>query len=357
MAITDPSQTEQRPSPAPPERVAVSVLIPVRNEERHIRDTVAAMRAQRFDGILELLFVDGRSTDRTRALLEELAAGDERIVVLDNPARRTTDGLNIGLAHARGEYVARMDAHTFYGPDYIALGVERLRRGDVHWVAGPAVPHGVDRWSRRVALALESGLGTVGSRKWSADGAERELDTGVFAGVWRRSTLVELGGWDPRWPINQDSELASRALARGQRIVLVPGMAARYIPRDSLRRLATQYGRYGYYRAKTACAHPDSARRSHALAPAVALAASAAALPFPAPVRRGAGALLGAYASALVVAAARVRQRAPAPDAAAVPLVSAIMHLAWGYGYLWGSLRHGPPLRALARAAIGGRPR
>jgi glycosyltransferase involved in cell wall biosynthesis len=134
--------------------VDVSVLVPVLNEERHIRETVAAMQAQSFEGSLELLFADGGSSDRTREILEELAASDSRIRVLDNPRRRTASGLNVGLREARGEYVARMDAHTYYSPTYIAAGVQRLRRGDTEWVSGPAIPRPVGAVSRAVALAL-----------------------------------------------------------------------------------------------------------------------------------------------------------------------------------------------------------
>ena len=126
--------------------VDASVLVPVLNEEPFIRDTVAAMQAQRFDGSVEFLFMDGRSEDRTKAILEELAREDSRIRVFDNPGRSSTAGLNVGLRNARGEYIVRMDAHTFYPEDYIARGVERLRRGDVVWVAGPQVPYGVGTW-------------------------------------------------------------------------------------------------------------------------------------------------------------------------------------------------------------------
>src|SRR5204862_1301638 len=166
---------------------------------------------------------------------------DPRIRVLDNPRRTTAHALNVGLAAARGTYVARMDAHAFYPSAYLASGVQRLRRGDVVWVAGAAIPRGEGRWSRRVALALNSGLTTVGSRKWGEGQDEVELDTGVFAGVWARATLDRFGGWDPEWPVNQDSELAARVLDAGERIVMLPAMAAEYVPRDTLRGLARQY--------------------------------------------------------------------------------------------------------------------
>jgi succinoglycan biosynthesis protein ExoA len=343
---------ETAQAPKPSERraaVDVSVLIPVLNEESCIRDTVAAMQAQDYDGEIEFLFMDGRSEDRTRAVLEELARQDARIQVLDNPERLTPHGLNVGLRHARGQYVARMDAHTYYSSDYVAKGVERLQRGDVVWVSGPAVPQGVGPWSRRVALALGSRLGVGGSRKWSSAG-EVELDSGVFAGLWHRSTLLAHGGWDEGWPANQDSELAARVHEAGGRIVCLPELAGRYIPRDSLRSLARQYRRYGYYRAKTARRHAGSMRRSHVLPPGLVLCIPLALLPAPFgwPPR---AALLAYAASVLAASAAALRRGAGLRDAAALPAVFVTMHLAWGTGFLTGCLRFGPPIAALTRIA------
>src|SRR3954471_8678171 len=145
--------------------IDVSVLTPVLNEEEHIRTTVASMQQQELDGEIEFIFVDGASTDRTRAILEELAAEDPRIRVLDNPDRTTAFGLNVGLEASRGRFVARMDGHTSYPPSYLADGVERLARGDVVWVAGPQLPRGEGVWSQRVAMALETGLASLRSKR------------------------------------------------------------------------------------------------------------------------------------------------------------------------------------------------
>jgi glycosyltransferase involved in cell wall biosynthesis len=329
----------------------VSVLVPVLNEERHIRETVAAMQAQRFDGTVELLFADGGSEDRTREILLELAEQDPGIRVLENPRRRTASGLNVCLREARGDYVARMDAHTYYADRYLAAGVERLRRGDTEWVSGPAIPRPVGPVSRAVGLALASRLGRGGSRKWDEelDGAqERDLDTGVFGGVWRRERVLEAGGWDERWPINQDSEMASRFLREGARLVCLPEMAGYYVPRDALQGLARQYYRYGFYRARTFKRHPQSMRRSHLIAPALVLTLIAALIA-PRPLRRAArvGVLsyLLAVAATTASAARRPEQRA---DAARLPAVLPAMHLGWGVGTLVGMARFGPPLSAFA---------
>ena len=164
--------------------------------------------------------------------------------------RNTPAGLNIGLANARGAYIARMDAHTLYPEDYLARGVARLRRGDADHVSGPQLAHGDGTWSRRVALALDTPLGRGGAQFRQASNGEIEVDSG-FTGVWPRSMLEAHGGWDEDWPNDQDSELAARIRGGGGRIVCLPEMGAEYIPRDSLKALARQYWRYGVYRAKT----------------------------------------------------------------------------------------------------------
>jgi succinoglycan biosynthesis protein ExoA len=169
-------------------RIDCSVLMPVLNEERYIVRAVAAMRKQRFTGELEFLVVDGGSSDRTRTILAALAREDPRIRVLHNPRRTTPSGLNVGLAHARGRWVARMDAHTEYPEDYLEHGVLRLIRGGTRWVSGPPIAKGDGRVSRAVSAALRTRLGRGGSRKWaserSLEALEYDLDAGVFGGVW-----------------------------------------------------------------------------------------------------------------------------------------------------------------------------
>jgi glycosyltransferase involved in cell wall biosynthesis len=341
-------------SAAPPllgDRVDISVLVPVLNEERHIAETVAAMQAQRFDGTIELLFADGGSEDRTREILLELAASDPRIRVLDNPRRRTASGLNVCLREARGEFVARMDAHTFYADRYLAAGVERLSRGDTEWVSGPAVPRPVGAISRAVALALASWLGRGGSRKWNEDSEaaeERDLDSGVFGGVWRRERVLDAGGWDERWPINQDSEMASRFLQSGARLVCLPEMAGYYVPRDSLKGLARQYYRYGFYRARTFRRHPESMRRSHLIAPGLVLTLIAAVVA-PRALRQAARVALLAYASAVLATGLSTAANSDRREEGRLLLaVLPTMHFGWGLGTIAGMLRFGAPVSAFA---------
>lgn len=336
----------------PPDAVDVSVLIPVRDEAAVLREVARDMLAQRFDGTIEFLFVDGRSQDGTLAILRELEAMDPRVRVLDNPAKRTPQALNLALRHARGGVIARMDAHTHYRPDYIARGVERLRAGGVDSVSGPAIADGDGRWSRPVALALTTRLGTGGADwRHRADG-EFEVDSG-FAGLWLRETLERHGGWDEEWLNDQDSELAARIRKAGGTIVCVPAMTAAYLPRDSLLALARQYHRYGYYRVKTSLRHPETLRRSHVLAPGLVLTA-AAALAAPRPLRPAARAGLAAYGAAVAFETVRAARGESLGDAASLPAVFATMHFAWGVGFLRGCAVLGIPWRAFSDASGGG---
>jgi glycosyltransferase involved in cell wall biosynthesis len=327
--------------------VDVSVLTPVLNEERHLPGTIERMTAQAFSGSVEFLFIDGGSDDASRRILEQAAARDPRIRVLENPARRTPHALNIGLREARGEVIVRMDAHTHYPPNYLETGVARLRRGGAVSVSGPQIAVGDDAgWSRRVALALQTPLGVGGARFRRAAEQEFEVDTG-FTGMWLRSTLERAGGWDEEWLTDQDCELAFRLAADGGRHVCVPSMAAEYIPRDSLQRLARQYWQYGFHKVKTFRRHPAAMRPSHLLPPALVVTA-AAAVAAPRPLRATARLGLGAYAAALAATAASAARTAPPADAAALPLVHATMHVAYGLGLFAGMRRYGVPAQAVA---------
>jgi len=331
--------------------VEVSVLVPVLNEERHLGIAIASMEAQQLEGDVEFLFIDGGSQDRTRDVVLSQVARDGRFRLLDNPHRTTPYALNIGLREARGTYVARMDSHSEFPNTYLSVGVRRLRAGGPAHVSGPQIAAGSGRWSSRVALALNVWLGRGGARFRREDAGEIEVDTG-FCGIWRRETLLEQGGWDEAWTIDQDFELASRIRSGGGSLVCLPAMRANYVPRDSLNALARQYWRYGQFRVKTARRHPQSLRRSHLLAPAVVLSAACAVVS-PSPLRRCARGAMGIYLLALLGVSIRATKAAPVRDAAALPLVFMTMHFAWGVGFLAGIKRFGWPGAALRRALTG----
>ena len=200
--------------------------------------------------------------------------------MLDNPQGDLASALAIGFAAARGDYVAKLDAHTFFPAGYVSAGVRRLERGGTNWVSGPPGPV-----RRRCGLATRGRparhpprrrrlrqVGAGGENEWSST---RASSPASGPATCSRASAH----WDPEWPVNEDAELALRFLADDERLVCLAAMAARYVPRGTLKGLARQYGRYGYYRAKTAGRHPRSLRRSHLpLCPALAAAVAVFAL-------------------------------------------------------------------------------
>lgn len=341
-------RTLRVPSPVPG-HVDVSVLIPVLDEQDHLRPAVDRMLAQEFHGEVEFLFLDGGSRDASRSILEEYSLKDSRVRVLDNPARRTPHALNVGLSRSCGTWVARMDAHTHYPADYLSRGVERLSCGDVVSVSGPQLATGDGRWSRRVALALSTPLGVGAARFRRRTEEETEVDSG-FTGVWRRDVLMAVGGWDEEWVNDQDTELAARLRKDGGRIVCIPSMAASYVPRNSLSSLFGQYRRYGWFRVKTSHRHPETLRASQLLPP-VLVTALVSSVVLPKRLARPARAGLAAYASVVAATAVAGSRQADMRDAAALPAVYGVMHLGYGVGFLSACAQLGVPVRAL-RAAL-----
>jgi glycosyltransferase involved in cell wall biosynthesis len=103
----------------------VSVVLPVRNEERYVEDAVASILRQSF-GDFELIVVDDGSTDRTGEILAAVAANDRRVRIVPSDGRGLVDALNTGVAAARGTYIARMDADDISLPDRLERQVEEL---------------------------------------------------------------------------------------------------------------------------------------------------------------------------------------------------------------------------------------
>jgi succinoglycan biosynthesis protein ExoA len=147
-----------------PTPIDVSVITPCRNEASHIGDFLASLENLNRDGLnVEFIVADGMSDDGTRPLLKTWAERGEGHVIIDNPGRIVSTGLNAAIQKARGEFVIRMDAHTVYDRNYIVECVQVLRSTDAKCVGGPWKAEGYDFVSRCVADAFQSRLGSGNS--------------------------------------------------------------------------------------------------------------------------------------------------------------------------------------------------
>lgn len=320
--------------------MTISILIPMRNEERFVArclDSVLAQVRGRED--VEIFCIDGRSTDRTREIVQAYAARDPRIRLLDNPRRIPPAALNLALDQARGEIIVRLDCHAEYAPDYLERCVEVLRRSGADNVGGymQTLPSDDTPIGRAIAAATSSRFG-VGGSAFRTGGPEQEADTVPF-GCFRREVFDRVGRFDERLARNQDIEFNSRIRRAGGRIVISPLIRLTYFNRATLGGLARQAFQNGLWNPYTIYLVGAGLRPRHFIPLAFVLsllALAAAGLAWrPAWLLLAAELLL--YGGASLAAAIRAARSSGAPAALVWPAF-VVLHLAYGAGSLWGVL-------------------
>ena len=313
----------------------VSILLPVLNEIDHIDDCLASIAAQEYAGGWEVVVADGGSTDGTLDRLREWA-GRLPLRLVDNPLRRQSAGLAAASRAAVGEVLVRMDAHTTYAVDYVSRSVAVLEETEADAVGGPMTAESSSRFGRAVARMMGSRLG-MGPAPYRHSVVRRPVDT-VYLGTFRAATFESLGGMR-QLPsgVAEDADFYFRLRRSGGTVILDPGIASRYTPRDRPADLARQYWRYGMGKADMLYVNGRLPSWRPAAPTLLALGLTAATILGPVWGWWPLFALLAAWLGGLAVAA-----RGRVLDLA----VGAIMHLAYGFGLLRGLLRSPPAVRA-----------
>jgi hypothetical protein len=320
------------PEPATPaDWPGVSVVMPVRDEERHLHEAAGSVLGQDYPGALELVLALGPSTDRTDEIAAALAAADARVRTVVNPTGATGAGLNLAVAAARHGVVVRLDGHALVPADYVRVAVETLRRTGADNVGGVMAAEGVTDFERAVAAAMTSPIG-VGQASFHVGGAEGPAPT-VYLGAFRREVLDRLGGYDESFLRAQDWELNHRIRESGGQVWFTPRMRVTYRPRSTLRGLARQYRDYGRWRRVVMREHTGTSSLRYLAPPVAVVAVVAGTLVGLAGWRPGFVAPLG-YAAGVLAGSAVVGRRLPWRGRAWLPVVLATMHGSWGVGFL-----------------------
>ena len=241
----------------------VAVVMPVLNEENYLEAAVLAILSQDYEGKIQVVLALGPSTDRTDEVAARICAGDSRVSSVQNPTGRTPEGLNAALAATKQEIVVRVDAHSELSDGYIRLAVETLQRTGADNVGGIMGARGVTNFEKAVAAAMTSPLG-VGSASFHTGGQEGPAET-VYLGVFKRSALERVGGYDPAFTRAQDWEMNHRIRETGGTVWFNPDLFVTYRPRPSVRKLGKQYFEYGSWRHEVMRRHPETRTRKSAL--------------------------------------------------------------------------------------------
>lgn len=302
----------------------VTVIIPAKDSAASLEEALDSVAAQTYTGIAEI--VVAAADPESAAVARGFGA-----TVVENPSGRTPTALNLAIAASTGEVVVRCDAQSKLDPRYVEKAVATLTRTGADNVGGMQIPIGNTFWERAIAAAMASLLGS-GDARYRLGGEEGPVET-VYLGVFRRSTLERVGGFDETFTRTQDYELNHRIIGAGGTVWFDPGLRAEYRPRGSLRALARQYFDYGRSKRRFDRKHPGSLRWRQLAAPGLVLAMAGSILVAPLwPVTL---IMPAAYVGAAVATGA-IAARRVGMAALGTPPALITMHVMWGLGFFRG---------------------
>lgn len=337
--------------------ISISVVVPVLNEERYIRECLGSLVAQDYPrGSYEIVVADGGSSDLTRELVTELAGRYGNIRLVDNPGRIVSCGRNVGIRESRGDVVVIVEGHARVAPDFLSH-ISRLLADTGASCLGRYVESMIEGDSylqRAIGLVRKSVLGrNVHSLRFSVV-SEQWVSPQSVATIYRRSLLDSLGLYDEEMDTNEDVELNYRVERMGVRAYMSPRICYWLHPRSSLVGLFRQAFRYGQGKRLLVRKHPAACRLSYSVPSAFVLAVGAS-LPlalWEASCRLPLAAVLGVYAAAVATASVMLAVRHGFRYLPAVPMLFPVMHTAFGLGYLVGRPRRKAVDRRVAAGVL-----
>jgi len=319
----------------------VTIIIPCRNEADFIERCITSVLACQYPlDRLEVLAVDGMSNNQTRDIILTICKKDSRLELLDNPQKIVPTAMNIGIRHAKGDIIIRIDGHAEVPNDFISRNVAKLTAHQEAWcVGGPIKSVSPNYIGNAIAAAMSSPCG-VGNAMFRLGNFEGYVDTIAFGAYWRW-VFDKIGMFDEELVRNQDDELNYRLILHGGKILMTPDIHSTYFTRSSLKKLWRQYFQYGFWRIRTMQKHkrPATLRQAVPLLLVTSLLGlSLAGLAFR-PLWWLVAIEVLLYICVLALGTLDVGRKSGIKYALAAPLIFVILHFAYGLGGLWGIIR------------------
>lgn len=319
----------------------VSILVPCRNEIEFIDGFIQSIKKQDYTAEdLELIIIDGMSSDGTYEYLK--ARKDQDYKILINPKKIVSTALNLGLFHATGDIILRLDVHCVYPKNYISSLVAFHKKNDnVGSVGGRSITQSpVDtKIGKLIALAGSTPFGVGNSHfRVTHNLNPMEVDT-VPLGCWKKEIFEEVGLFDPELIRNQDDEFHQRLIKNNYKVIMLPHIRLIYFSRKSIMQNMNMYYQYGLYKPLV-CKKIGKITTLRQLMPSLFLIVIVALfLIIPFEVTLGLfsySIILLFYFFGAYYSLKREKMAISAPNILTLILILSTMHAAYGYGYLRG---------------------
>lgn len=239
----------------------LSIVMPVRNEERHIGRVLSQLESQDYPhDRYEILVADGNSSDGTAKAVEAFGRSSSISVrLLENPAQLSSAGRNVGARNSSGEFVIYLDGHCDI-PNVSMLrdAVDLFTTTGADCLCRPQPLHmsGNTNFQNVVANVRATALGhgvdsTIYTEDW-----EGPVNPSSSGACYRRSVFGRIGDYDESFDACEDVEFNFRVFQAGLSSYFSPRLKVLYQPRPTLRSLWRQMTRYGRGRYHLVRKHP-----------------------------------------------------------------------------------------------------
>ncbi len=322
--------------------VDISIIVPCRNEEIYIKETIRRIVTQEGTGRLfnfELIIIDGKSTDNTVKLVEDEVKKNNKVKLIINDKKTTPAAFNLGIKNASGKYICILGAHAEISKNYLINCLNTIKKINSDNVGGTWKANGQGYLGKAIALSFQSSFAVGGARSHKIN-YEGYVDS-VWGGFYKREVFDKIGLFDEELVRNQDDELNLRLIRSGGKIWQSPEIKSWYYPRASVVALFKQYVQYGYWKVRVIQKHKIPASIRHVVPGTfVGLLAILAALsPFS---QLSLKILIGFLACYMAANSAASFLACKEPSKwkyiPVMPIIFTAYHFGYGYGFLRGIL-------------------
>ncbi len=243
-----------------------SIIIPTYNEQENIVNCLDSIMNQNYDkSLIEIIIVDGHSSDKTIPKVKEYQQKFPNITLLENPVRKTPTSLNIGIKNSKGEVIIILGAHASLDFDFINCNNKYLNKDNLKVTGGTQINVGFSFIQKAIAIAMENPFG-MGSAPYRWSRKEQFVDTVVYA-AYKRELFDEIGYFEENFSIAEDAELNWRIRKAGYNIFFSPNIKSYYHPRKTIPKFIQQMFRYGILRVHMFKKHKSAVKITHLIPP------------------------------------------------------------------------------------------